>query len=326
MRLFLIALFFTCSQSLFAQESPPSPTEAAFAKGMDFLVKDAIQWRTDHNCASCHHASNVVWLMHEVKRVDRKVDETLLAELTKWLTESGDGKSSQPRPPAAPRALNTKALFFSLGLASVVERDETVETGLRRMLETVKQDQLDDGSWSAWPETRAPIFGESNLSVTALAAVTVSKAMEPNDEPTRMALDRAVQWLATAKADDELQSDAMRLVVWQQVQRPRAEIDSLVDQIKVRQRFDGGFSQIPSMDSDAWATGQALYALGVSGLKSNDPVVAKAQAFLVKTQREDGSWSMTSRPTKPGGAGSSSLIPITGGGCAWALMGLVRTL
>ena len=35
---------------------------------------------------------------------------------------------------------------------------------------------------------------------------------------------------------------------------------------------------------------------------------------------------MTSRPTKPGGEGSTSLIPITGAGSAWGVLGLVRNV
>jgi hypothetical protein len=79
------------------------------------------------------------------------------------------------------------------------------------------------------------------------------------------------------------------------------------------------------MASDAWATGQALYALAHAGVKPDDAAVARGQAFLVKTQREDGSWPMTSRPTAPGGKGARSLIPITGAGSAWAVLGLVRS-
>jgi hypothetical protein len=45
----------------------------------------------------------------------------------------------------------------------------------------------------------------------------------------------------------------------------------------------------------------------------------------MKTQRDDGSWPMTSRPVKPGGDGSNSLIPITGAGSAWAVLGLARS-
>ena len=79
------------------------------------------------------------------------------------------------------------------------------------------------------------------------------------------------------------------------------------------------------MASDAWATGQALYALACAGIKPDDPAIRRARAFLIKTQRTDGSWPMTSRPIKPGGEGSSSLVPITGAGSAWAVLGLVRS-
>jgi hypothetical protein len=37
------------------------------------------------------------------------------------------------------------------------------------------------------------------------------------------------------------------------------------------------------MASDAWATGQALYALAHGGMKSDDAAIRRAQAFLVKT-------------------------------------------
>jgi hypothetical protein len=79
------------------------------------------------------------------------------------------------------------------------------------------------------------------------------------------------------------------------------------------------------MASDAWATGQAPYALAHVGVKSDEPAIRRAQAFLIKTQRADGSWPMKSRPVKHGGEGSKSLIPIAGAGSAWAVLGLVRS-
>ena len=107
--------------------------------------------------------------------------------------------------------------------------------------------------------------------------------------------------------------------------RPAEEWEPLVRRIKERQNADGGWSQTKDMASDAWATGQALYALAHAGIKPDEPVIARAHAFLIKTQRDDGSWPMTSRPIKPGGEGSTSLIPITGAGSAWAVLGLVRS-
>jgi squalene-hopene/tetraprenyl-beta-curcumene cyclase len=109
------------------------------------------------------------------------------------------------------------------------------------------------------------------------------------------------------------------------LERPDEEWQPLVRQIRDRQNSDGGWSQAAGMESDAWATGQALYALSYAGFTVDEPIVARARAFLIKTQRDDGSWPMTSRPTKPGDEGAKSLIPITGGGSAWALLGLVRS-
>src|SRR5262249_12970800 len=120
-------------------------------------------------------------------------------------------------------------------------------------------------------------------------------------------------------------SVAMRLVVWTRLGRPAREWQPLVRRIKERQNADGGWSQAKGMASDAWATGQALYALTHAGIKPDAPVLQRAHAFLIKTQRPDGSWPMTSRPIKAEDNGSKSLVPITGAASAWAVLGLVRS-
>jgi hypothetical protein len=78
--------------------------------------------------------------------------------------------------------------------------------------------------------------------------------------------------------------------------------------------------------SDAWATGQAFHALAHARIKPDESVITRAHTFLIETQRDDGSWPMTSRPVKPGGEGCKSLIPITGAGSAWAILGLDREM
>ena len=117
----------------------------------------------------------------------------------------------------------------------------------------------------------------------------------------------------------------MRLVLWKRLNRPAEEWQPLAKRIKERQNADGGWSQAKDMASDAWATGQALYALASAGIKPEDPAIARAHAFLVKTQRDDGSWPMMSRPTKPGDPVTPGQIAIHGGGGAWGVLGLVRS-
>jgi hypothetical protein len=161
--------------------------------------------------------------------------------------------------------------------------------------------------------------------LTALATLAVLPVAATGDEQAKTARDRGVKWLAETKTDDDPQSIALRLVLWKRLNRPAKEWEPLVKSIKDRQNADGGWSQTKDMASDAWATGQALYALAHADIKPNEAAISRGQDFLIKTQGKDGSWSMTSRPTEPGGKGSTSLIPITGAGSAWAVMGLVRS-
>ncbi len=303
---------------------PSKDVNAAIDRGLVFLAKDARAWRDAHHCASCHHASLTVWAMREADRKGRTVDRALLAELTKWQAEAGDGKTGVPRPAGFPKALNTKALYFALGLETDPALDATLQKGLKRLLSTVESDQVNDGSWAAWPDTRPPFFGSSNDSMTALAALTLVPAAASGDRAAKQKLDRAVDWLARTKCDDDPQSVALRLVLWRRLGRPSQEWEPLVKRIAERQNADGGWSQANGMASDAWATGQAVFALTLVPTPDTAQAIARGKTFLIKTQRVDGSWPMTSRPTKLGGAGSGSLIPITGAGSAWAVIGLAQ--
>src|SRR5262249_34665479 len=77
--------------------------------------------------------------------------------------------------------------------------------------------------------------------------------------------------------------------------------------------------QIKDRASDALATGQALVALAAAG-SARDEAVQRAWSFLLKTQRDDGSWLVPTRVAK----GHDVIIRYNGSG--WATIGLVRTL
>jgi hypothetical protein len=196
---------------------------------------------------------------------------------------------------------------------------------MKLLLQTVKSEQTENGSWSTWPETRPPIFGSSDETLTVLATMALLPEATRGDAGAKEARDKGIKWLTETKSDDDPQSIAMRLVLWKRLGRPAGELEPLARRIKERQNADGGWSQTKEMASDAWATGQALYALAHAGINRDEPVSARGREFLIRTQRDDGSWPMISRPTKPGGEGSKSLIPITGAGSAWAILGLVRS-
>ncbi len=126
----------------------------------------------------------------------------VLADLTKWLAESGDGKTGVPRPAAAPKALNTKAVYFALGLITSLSPDSATKKGLSRLLKTVEADQTSNGSWIAWPETRPPFFGDSDESMTALATLALLPAAQEQDPAAKTAVKKSVDWLAKIQNDD----------------------------------------------------------------------------------------------------------------------------
>lgn len=294
-------------------------------RGLAFLVKDALAWKAEHNCASCHHASLVVCAMREAKRQGHAVNEPVLSELTKWMAESGNGKFGMARPETAPNAASPKAIFFALGVGSDPQPDAVLQSGLTQLLSTVKSEQTADGSWVTWPATRPPIFGRSDESLSLMATLALLPMAAKGEVEAIAARDKAVKWFAESKSDDDPQSIALRVVLWTRLGRPSEEYAPLVQKIKQRQREDGGWAQTAELASDGWATGQALFALAHAGVKANRESIVGGQRFLITTQREDGSWAMTSRPITAGGAGSTSLIPITGGGSAWAVWGLARS-
>jgi len=303
----------------------PANVDTAITRGVGFLARDALAWKKEHNCVSCHHAGLVIWSMREAKQRGHAVDEPALAELTKWVSETAYGATSAPTLAGAPKRLTPGPAWFALGFSADPKPDVAAQNELKLLLKTIESDQTETGAWLSWPQTRPPFFGESDDSTTALATLTVLSAAASGDAEAIRVRDRGVKWLAATKTDDDPQSIALRLVVWKRLGRPVEEWMPLARRIKERQNEDGGWSQAKDMASDAWATGEALYALAHAGVKPEEPAISSAQAFLIKTQREDGSWPMTSRPRARGGERAKNLIPITCAGSAWAVLGLVRS-
>ena len=124
---------------------PVRNIDQTIKRGLEFLKRDALAWKKEHQCASCHHAALVVCALQEAKQSGYAVDEQVLADLTKWLTEAGDGKTSLPRPESAPNALNEKAVSYAFALRTNPQPDENVRNGMQRLLSTVKANQRAEG-------------------------------------------------------------------------------------------------------------------------------------------------------------------------------------
>jgi len=213
---------------------------------------------------------------------------------------------------------------LALGFGAAGTQDEVTREGLKKTLATVIGQQRPDGSWglqSPWE----PI-GSNPEVMTTLALLALAAPAAPDLGPEgKTAREKGLAWLSSSKTDETAQGAALKLILWRRLARPATEQEPLLKKVLALQNPDGGWSQTKDLPSDAYATGQSLYALAEAGYPLSDPAVEKARTFLVKSQQADGSWAMSSRPNPRDGKSAKNLAPITYSGSAWAVLGLMRT-
>ncbi|HEV3139314.1 MAG TPA: prenyltransferase/squalene oxidase repeat-containing protein, partial [Vicinamibacterales bacterium] len=148
-----------------------------------------------------------------------------------------------------------------------------------------------------WPITahRPPI--ESNdiqvtaASMRALQTYAPRRARAESDA----AVKRAAAWLSRAHpAVTEARAFQLMGLGWSHA--ASAAIQKSARALLAEQRADGGWGQLPTLASDAYATGEALVALNQSGaIAADSPAFRRGVDFLMRTQRADGSWHVRSR-------------------------------
>jgi squalene cyclase len=115
------------------------------------------------------------------------------------------------------------------------------------------------------------------------------------DTDRRVALAAAYLQRAKAATTDDMAMQITGLQWAGAGDKTRSMAKSLI----AAQRPEGGWGQNPNLPPDAFATGEALYALLETGaLKPSDAAAKKAVKFLLATQCEDGSWYVRSRAPK----------------------------
>jgi hypothetical protein len=195
----------------------------------------------------------------------------------------------------------------------------------------VKSMQSATGEWHT-PQGKRPPMASGTHQITALAAYALRTYGPPAEKAdTDQALARAAAWLESSKPT-ETQDRAFRLMGLGWSKGKPAAIAAAARELAAMQRADGGWGQFATLPADAYATGQALYALRVAGLMAaTDPVYVKGVKYLLNTQAPDGSWLVKSRsiwlqPYFESGFPYGTDQWISAAGTAWASMALSLTV
>ena len=264
---------------------------AAVNRSLPLLQKVDRPFIQKTGCVSCHHNSLVASAVAVARRNGYRVDEQTASEqraIVATYLESWRERTLQ-NIPIAGRQDTISYLLFGLAAAGHPSDQATDAQALWLL-----RRQLPDGRWPLHA-LRPPI--ESNEIETTAMSMRALQLYAPQPAPVAFtkAVTRARDWLAAAKGNTT-EERAFRVLGLSWAGAGLALVADATRELLAGQRGDGGWSQEPSMQSDAYATGEALVALRESrALRQGDPSVKRGVAFLLRTQLEDGSWWVASR-------------------------------
>ena len=271
--------------------SPATSVRQALERAVPLLQRSDVAFLRKSGCVSCHNNSLTPLALSAARKLGVKSDETVESSQAKkigayletWRERALQGVS-------IPGEADTVS-YILVGLAAA-QYPPDIATDAHAIL--VKRAQAADGRWRIFA-SRPPIES-SDVQVTALSM----RALQAYAPRTRKAeFDRSIAnaavWLrsATVRTTEER---AFQLLGMSWSSTPRSQMEPAARGLLAQQRQDGGWAQLPTMTSDAYATGQALYALVQSGTVSpTAPEFRRGVEFLLKTQLADGSWYVPTR-------------------------------
>ena len=331
--LLIIGFVLTCVPATRGEEpgSEPAAARAAVERSLPYLERQGVAWMTEKKCASCHHVPFLIWSHTNADAAGVAVDRKKVAEWTEWSWRF----SKSRRNPAATRPLEPDNdgggldTLSQLLLGRTDARARQSDDFAQDLSQVILRWQQPDGSWKAAGQLPRQNRPESEThAVTTRWTIVALSTVEPSDPPTQKALARAMQSLKVPESPASNEWLVCSLLCQHAEGKPNRTAE-LVDQLLRRQNEDGGWAWRTGGASDAFATGQVLYALGQCDAVASREPARRARQYLIKSQQPDGSWQV---PPQNISAASNELrlkklVPIYQyWGTAWAAIGLSQTI
>jgi hypothetical protein len=297
----------------------------AVVKSLPLLQKSGRTFATKRSCISCHHQALVAMTVGLARKrgfeVDQRIAEQERARVLSVLERNreqlllGSGVTDELAP--------------AYVLAALAAEEQKPNFTTDALVQFLVLRQRPDGSW------RTPVYrppqDASDMTFTALA-VRGLRLFAPKGRHKEM--ERRFlsvrEWLIRAKPLDT-EDKTFRLLGLAWTNAEPQHLQQAVAVLLREQRGDGGWAQLPTLKSDAYATGQVLVALREGGgLAVNHAAYRRGVEFLLKTQLADGSWFVPTRsfPLQPHVEtgfphGRSQFISLAA--TNWATMALLMT-
>ena len=272
-------------------DATPDRVKSAVARAVMPLQKSLVVYAEKRDCFSCHHQAVSLVALKIARSRGFKIDEDAVqgaVDLTLDDLESAlvPYRKGQGQPGGV-----TRAAYALWTLEEGGHPPDEITAAVAGYLLKVNPGR------DHWPtSSRRPPIEASHYTSTALALRALSYyGAKGQADLAKDRTRRARAWLAGSKPADT-EDRVFRLWGLKYADATPAELQSATADLLSAQRADGGWAQTDKLESDAYATGSALVALRQAGrLATDDPAYRRGIAFLLRTQKPDGTWFVASR-------------------------------
>jgi ankyrin repeat protein len=280
-----------------AKPAPAASIRAAIERTVPLLQKTDGVFLKKSGCVSCHNNTLTAMTVAATRSKGIPVNEEMARQNLKTIANFIDGWRDRAfQGVGIPGDMDTVS-YILLGMSAEKYPPDAATDAMAYFL---KRTQLPTGQWRIF--AHRPPLESNDIQVTA-ASMRALQLYGP--KAARAEYDRAVQlaaaWLANA-TPKTVEERTFHLLGLGWSGAGKDTIKKAGGALAAEQRADGGWSQLPTLTSDAYATGQALVALAESGaLATTDPAYKRGVQFLLNSQFEDGSWFVKTRaiPLQP---------------------------
>lgn len=270
---------------------PAGSVRDAIQRSIPLLQHTDVTFAQKSGCISCHNNTFTAMSVAGAREKRIPVNENIAqAQMKIYGTYVESWRDRVLQGVGIPGDSDTMS-YLLVGMAAEHYPADAATDAIVRFL---KNHQRPDGSWII--DAHRPPIESSDIEVT----VNSMRAMQLYAPPTQRAdYDRAIRkaadWIVAAQPRNN-EDRAFQLLGLAWAKSDQQKISAAAHLLSAQQRSDGGWAQIPSLPSDAYATGQALVALRESGaITLTDSTFTRGVQFLMSTQLADGSWYVKSR-------------------------------
>ncbi len=294
---------------LSAHDPEDSKTRDAADRGLAYLASASKEWTARHNCFGCHVQAVTLEALATATSSQYRVAaddvDAMVKALEMGVTAGG----------------HVTGVAFEASAWARYDRHVNGEhtADLLRYAGELVQLQSAEGA-IVDDDARRPITGGTMQTTFQAAQAWRQAYARTADESWLTPLQRAEAYLQRVAASwpedgagvylQDINFALMGLAA-SGVTRSEASSQRLQQMLLKRQGRDGGFS-LDGAASDAFATGQTVYALKLAGLSDSHAAVARGLAYLLAHQEQSGAWN-TYKSNQTGSEKGETM---------WAVLGL----